>query len=50
MKGKGVLLQLQNVLQAFQFSRSHTHRYKTSLSKYGVYWQNKVVATTDSVC
>ena len=33
MKGKGILLQLRNVLQAFQFSRSHTHRYKTSLSK-----------------
>ena len=33
MKGKEILLQLRNVLQAFQFSRSHTHRYKTSLSK-----------------
>ena len=33
MKGKEILLQLRNVLQAFQFSRSHTHRYKISLSK-----------------
>ena len=32
MKGKEILLQLRNVLHALQFSRSHTHRYKTSLT------------------